>query len=599
MKRIPERIIQEILSRSEILHVVGDYVRLEKRGSRWVGLCPFHNEKTPSFGVNEDRGFFYCFGCHKGGDVITFVKEYEKCGYVEALERLAEKAGITIEYEGEEDAAAVETAKKRDALYELYERLAGTFNHLLVADPRGKRALDYAHSRRLDTEAISSFRLGYVPAERPWLHKFLKSRSYSDDFLADSGLFSRKYPDYCIFTDRLVFPISDARGKIIGFGGRLLSGDGPKYINSPETAIFHKQDTLFGLARSIPAMRTSGEAILCEGYMDVMALHAAGASNAVAPLGTAFTEPQALLLKRYVSTVILCFDTDAAGRKAAERAIGIAESKGMSVKAMKISGAKDPAEMLEKYGPERLKKETQSTITSDDYVLENAKEIAIKAGAEGPTVAFDYLFPFIAAFTSDIRRDSVLERAATRLGVDPESVRADYFAFQSSGQKFSRREKIEPATVTTFAPGSDAALIAAIVANPHLYVRARAYLSPADFEDESLKDALIVMEECYRQEELSVATVVSRLADEGLRAYILEGAATGTYAVNPERFVDDGLYRVRERAMERQKKKIVARIRDYDPTRDGDELSLNDLLYEKMYLDGELTRIKDERHGRS
>ncbi|MFH2115688.1 MAG: toprim domain-containing protein, partial [Spirochaetota bacterium] len=426
-----------------------------------------------------------------------------------------------------------------------------------------------------------------------------KSRSYSDEFLAESGFFSRRYPDYCIFTDRLIFPISDVRGKIVGFGGRVLSGDGPKYINSPETTIFHKHETLFGLARSIPTMRTIGEAILCEGYMDVMALHAAGAANAVAPLGTAFTESQALMLKRYVSTVVLCFDTDAAGRKAAERAIGIAEAKGISVKAMKISGAKDPAEMLEKYGTERLKKETQSTITSDDYVLENAKEIALKAGTEGPTAAFDYLFPFIAAFTSDIRRDSVLERAATRLGVDPESVRTDFFNFQSSGQKLSRQEKHGPVTVSTFVPGSDAALIAAIVANPHLYVRARAYLGPADFEDESLKDAVIVMEECYRQEELSVATVTSRLADDGLRAYILEGAAAGTYAVNPERFIDDGLYRVRERAMERLKRKIVARIRDYDAERDGDELSLNDLLYEKMYLDGELTRIKDERHGRS
>jgi DNA primase len=599
MKRIPDRIIQDILSRSDILRVVGDYVRLEKRGSRWIGLCPFHNEKTPSFGVNEDRGFFYCFGCRKGGDVITFVKEYEKCGYIEAIELLAEKAGITIEFEGEEDAAIAEASKKRDALYELYERLTVTFHHLLVSDIRGRTALEYARSRRLDTEAIASFRLGYLPSDRTWLYKFLKSRSYSDEFLADSGFFSRKYPDYCIFTDRLLFPISDAKGKVVGFGGRVLSGDGPKYINSPETAIFHKQETLFGLSRSIPLMRSSGEAILCEGYLDVIALHSAGATNAVAPLGTAFTESQALMLKRYVSTVVLCFDTDTAGRKAAERTIGIAEARGISVKAMKITGAKDPAEMLEKYGPERLKKETLSTITSDDYVLENAKEIASQAGVEGPTAAFDYLFPFVAGFSSDIRRDSFLERAATRLGVDPESVRTDFFKYQSSGKQYQRREKTEPVTATTYVPGSDATLIAAIAANPHLYARARASLSPADFDDDSLKDAIIVMEECYRQEMLSVSTLVSRLADDSLKAFILEGAAAGTYAVNPERFIDDGLYRVRERAMERLKKKIVARIRDYDVERDGDELSLNDLLYEKMYLDGELTRIKDERHGRS
>jgi len=315
MKRIPEHVVQQIVSATDIVRIVGEYVRLEKRGARWVGLCPFHNEKTPSFGVNEDRAFFYCFGCKKGGDAITFIKEIEKCGYVEALERLAEKAGIAITYEGEEDPAEARAAKERDSLLELYERLAGTFHHLLLSDRSGAAALSYARNRHLSDETIAAFRLGYAPADRGWLYRFLKSKAYSDDFLASSGLFSRNYATTSIFSDRLMFPICDIRGRVVAFGGRILSGDGPKYINSPETAIFKKHETLFGLNMAASSMRSSGEAILCEGYMDTIAFHAAGVSNAVAPLGTAFTESQASILKRYARVIILSFDSDEAGKK--------------------------------------------------------------------------------------------------------------------------------------------------------------------------------------------------------------------------------------------------------------------------------------------
>ncbi len=596
MKRIPERIIQEIVSRTDIVRVVGEYVRLEKRGSRWTGLCPFHNERTPSFGVNEERGFFYCFGCKKGGDAITFIKEIEKCGYVEALEHLAEKAGVVIAYEGDEDPAEAQAAKERESLYELYERLAGTFHHLLMADPRGGEALAYVRGRRLPESALADFRLGYVPKDRSWLYRFLRAKSYSAEFLGKAGLFSSKYPESSIFSDRLIFPISDARGRVVAFGGRLLSGDGPKYLNSPETLIFKKHETLFGLSRAAQAMRTSGEAILCEGYMDTIAFHAAGVANAVAPLGTSFTESQAALLKRYASTLVLSFDSDEAGVKAAERAMGIAESMGLAVRVLRISGAKDPAEILEKNGPERLKNNSASTITSDEFILGNAASMLRTGDSESQSEAFGYLFPFIAGISSDIRRDAFMNAAATRLGADPASVRSDFSRFLNKGS--TKRANAQEAAPLKFIPSADAELIAAIVANSELFESARSEIGHGDFDEEPLKDAFITMEECYRSGDQSVTAITGRLTSEGLKEFILQRISDGAYSMNPERFVVDGVRRIKERALERQNQRLVARIREYDPDRDGDELSLNDLLYEKMYVDGELTRIKEERHGR-
>ncbi|HOX92644.1 MAG TPA: DNA primase, partial [Spirochaetales bacterium] len=351
MKRIPDHIVQQVIAQSDIVRVVGEYVRLEKRGSRWTGLCPFHTEKTPSFGVNEERGFFYCFGCKKGGDAITFIREMEGCGYVEAVERLATKAGVTISYEGEDDPEERKKAQEKDALYELYERLSGAFHHLLREDPRGSHALSYARSRCLGDDIITGFRLGYAPADRRWLSRFLESKGYSKDFLARSGLFSQNYADVSIFSDRLLFPIRDERGRTVAFGGRLLSGEGPKYINSPETAIFRKHDTLFALSDAREAMRSAAVAMVCEGYMDALAFHAAGVRYAVAPLGTSFTEGQAKLIKRYATSVVLAFDGDQAGIKATERAIGLAETQGLAVKVLRLSSGKDPAEYLEKLGP--------------------------------------------------------------------------------------------------------------------------------------------------------------------------------------------------------------------------------------------------------
>jgi len=597
MKRIPERLVREIRERTDIVSLVGEYVRLEKRGSRWVGLCPFHNEKTPSFGVNQDRGFFYCFGCKKGGDAITFVEEVERCGYVEALELLAEKAGVPLEYEGDENPEELEAARVRGSLYELYERLAGTFHHLLLSDERGAAALAYARGRGLGDEALRGFRLGYAPRDRTWLYRFLRSKSYSEGFLAETGLFSKKYPEVSIFSDRLMFPICDLRGRVVAFGGRLLSGDGPKYINSPETALFKKHDTLFGLSAAAQAMRASAQALLCEGYMDCIAFHAAGVGNAVAPLGTAFTEGQAALVKRYAATLVIGFDGDAAGSEATVRAIGIAVASGLNARVLRLEGGKDAAEILEKNGPERLKKNSVSTITCDDFMLEKAVSMLREGDSVSRSDAFSYLFAYMASIPSDVGRDAFMEAAASRLGADPASVRSDYARFLHK-EPTERNPTREERPSEPFRPNADSELLAALIAVPTLYEGVRNEIGAQDFDEERHREAFIALEEGYRAGDLGLPSLVGRLSDDSFKRFIMQKISDGAYAINPERFVTDGVIQVKERALERKKQRILARIREYDDERDGDELSLNDLLYEKMYLDGQLTRIKEERNGR-
>jgi len=596
MKRIPEGLVQEIQARNDILAVVGNFVRLEKHGSRWIGLCPFHNEKTPSFGVQPDKGFFYCFGCKKGGDSITFIKEIEKCGYIEAIERLAGIYGIPLVYEGSDDPAALQQQQQKEALYDLYKRLAGTFHHLLLADKKGEQALEYILARGFSRQTIEAFSLGYVPEDRGWVYNFLRKKAYSPDFLQRSGLFSSKYPEFSIFTGRLVFPIYDYRDRPVAFGGRTLTDRGPKYINSPETELFRKNENLFGLSAALPAIRESKKVIICEGYLDVMAFFEAGLPLAVAPLGTAFTDTQAQLLQRYAETAVLCFDADRAGIDATLRAFRTAEIRNLAVQVMKLPDAKDPAEILQKKGAHQLKISLESTITKDDYILERAR---ILAEATGTAEAYAFIFEYAGRLDSEIQKDELLGKMAAAFSLDPYSVFADFKKYIKKTETVSGVRQQENRVESLPTAPVDTGLIAALALNPEYFHTVRSELGANDFEDEALKDAYIVMEELFRKDELTIPNIIAGMRSDVLRAFIQQKGSTGDYALNPERFITDGLFRVRNRRLEQQKIKLVSRIKGYDPVRDADEVSLNDLLYEKMHLDGELARLKEEWHERN
>ncbi|MBU0934628.1 MAG: DNA primase [Spirochaetes bacterium] len=596
MKRIPDSLIQDIIQANDIVSVVGHYVRLQKQGSRWIGLCPFHNEKTPSFGVQADKGFFYCFGCKKGGDAVTFIKEMEHCQYIEAIERLAELAGIPIVYEGSDNPAELREQKFKTAMYELYNRLVGTFHYFLVEDKRGQQALTYIRERAISLETIQRFKLGFVPEERGWLYDFLLKKAYSKDFLAKSGLFSSKYQEFSIFGGRLVFPIVDIRSRPVAFGGRTLKDSGPKYINSPETVIFRKSENLFGLDAALNAVRNGKKAIICEGYMDVLAFHEAGENTAVAPLGTAFTDNQAQLLKRYAETLVLCFDSDKAGIEATLRAFKVAEKQNLAISVLGTEGAKDPAEILQKFGSLQLKKMAESTITRNDYIIEHALKIASQGNR---SEAFDFVFSNAAELSSEIQKDSLLESVAGAFNIDPYSVFADFKKYRHAPAQPLAKSENGAAILPIQANSVYSGFIAALVLNPEFFQLVRAEFSASDFELEDLKDVFIVMEELFRRDELTSSEIIPRLANPALRTFIHEKAASGDYSVNPDKVITDALFRLHYRKLETEKARLVSRIKSYDPVRDADEISLNDLLYEKMHLDGELARLKEEWHERN
>ena len=339
-----DEIIEEVRSRNDIVDVISTYVKLQKKGSSYFGLCPFHNEKSPSFSVSRQKQMYYCFGCGAGGNVFTFLMEYENYTFVEALKYLADRAGVELPEE-EYSREAKERADTRAILLEI-NKAAAQYYYIQLKSSRGAVGLEYFKKRKLSDETIKAFGLGYSNKYSDDLYRYLKSKGYKDDMIAKAGLISidEKNGVYDKFWNRVMFPIMDVNSRVIGFGGRVLGDGEPKYLNSPETMLFDKSRNLYGLNYA----RTSRKKymMLCEGYMDVISMHQAGYTNAVASLGTALTEQHAALLKRYTDQVILTYDSDGAGVKAALRAIPILKEVGISTKVLNLKPYKDPSSFM-------------------------------------------------------------------------------------------------------------------------------------------------------------------------------------------------------------------------------------------------------------
>ncbi|MDR0975319.1 MAG: DNA primase, partial [Ruminococcus sp.] len=367
---IPKSFIEELKLRTPIEGVIGAHVDLKRAGRNMTGLCPFHSERTPSFSVNTSEQYYHCFGCGAGGDVITFVMNYERLEYIEAIKLLAERAGLTVpESDGREEQFAKLKSKILSA-----NREAAKFFHSSLSEQRfSEKAVRYLNERGLTKKTIVRYGIGYARDGWDNLTKHLRGLGYTDYELKEARLSTGK-DDKCydFFRDRIMFPIIDLRGNVIGFGGRTIDKEGPKYINTPETPVFHKGRNLFSLQF---AKKTEAESyILCEGYMDVIALGQAGFENSVATLGTALTAEQARLLASYTKEVFLSYDSDEAGRKAASRAINILSEAGLRTKILEIKGAKDPDEYIKKFGADSFKNMLNKSGTATDFQLSKAEE---------------------------------------------------------------------------------------------------------------------------------------------------------------------------------------------------------------------------------
>lgn len=414
--RLSDSFLEQLRANTDIESVISPYVNLRRRGKNLVGLCPFHNEKTPSFTVYPENGSFYCFGCGVGGDVITFVRRMENLDYMEAVKQLADRAGMALPEDGYDDTLA----KKRTAVLAA-NRAAAKFFHSQLFTDRGRHALNYFLDRGLTMETIRHFGLGFAPDDWRALKNHLNEQGFDDILLESANLLRRsdkngKVSYYDNFRNRVMFPIIDPRGNVIAFGGRVLDDSKPKYINTSDTLVYKKSNGVFAL--NFAKNGNDGKLIIAEGYMDVIALHQAGFTNAVACLGTALTKEQANLLSRYADEIILSYDADEAGQKATARALGIFGTTVMEIKVLRLTGGKDPDEIIKKYGAQRFRDIINGAANDTEYRLLRARQGIDLSTDDGKVKYLSAATEVLAGIPSPVEVDVYASRLANELGVD-------------------------------------------------------------------------------------------------------------------------------------------------------------------------------------
>ncbi len=447
--RVPRGFSDEVRQQADIVRVVSDYVSLKKKGTNYWACCPFHQEKTPSFSVNASKQFFKCFGCGKAGDVFTFVMEIESCPFPEAVATVAEKTGIPIpvadnarDYE--------ESDRRRAELMQLNQWATEFFEQNLMGSAEGKRALDYLSQRGIAEATRQAFRLGYAPNSWDALGNFLKAKGASRAQIETSGLVSVKDNGsgfYDRFRGRLMFPISDTQGRVIAFGGRILGEGEPKYLNSPETAVYTKGQHLYGLHQAREAIRQRGFVILVEGYLDFLVPFQAGVKNLVASLGTALTDFQVKLLGRYVRQIVVNFDPDSAGVAATKRSLEVLLANGFKVNVLTLPDNLDPDEFIRKHGSDGYLKLLKTSHRFLDYIVEQAVKTKDPSTPAGKVETINEILPYLKLVRDRIERAEYVERIADRLKIDSKLIREEFKkAVETRQEKVS--ERIKTATLS-------------------------------------------------------------------------------------------------------------------------------------------------------
>ncbi len=589
--------IESVKRAADIVSVVGEYVKLDKRGSDFWGCCPFHGEKTASFHVIPEKNAYYCFGCHAGGaSAIKFIQEIEKISFPEAVELLAKKFGIVIQYE-ENGNVEYKVDHTKDDLKSLYNRLSSMFNYMLTQTPPGKKALSYIKSRGITDDIIEKFKFGYSPADRYWLKKFLLSKSFSEDLLEKSGLFSKNYKDLSLFSDRFMIPIFDERGDCVALSGRVIppaDESQRKYINSPETVIYSKKNTLFALNLAKRSMGEKGFAIICEGPMDCIAYHQAGITNAVASCGTSFTQEHIQKLKRYayskengISTVYLSFDSDGAGQAATLKAILACRKSGMAVKVIRLTGGKDPSEILLKFGADTLINDVNNAIIDSDYLFSSlANEYKVDT-PDGKTQFAMAFFQYVDSLQTDIQKESCLEQLCQKLNLSYQAVLRDYNNRDEARKRLEKRTETQVnAELPDIPKGMELRALIAVIADTNQFELMRRELNEDVFESQEAKKLFVILEDLYQQKNLSFSSICEHCDNPKLVQIITEAVMSGEYSKNTEQIVKDSIEIIKGKDLKRQKEYILERLKKLNnPTTVEQMAELNSLMKEKMNID--------------
>ena len=555
-----EDIIEQVRTENDIVDVIGDYVKLQKKGSSYFGLCPFHNEKSPSFSVSPHKQMYYCFGCGEGGNVISFLMKYENYSFIEAMEVLADRAGIALpkmEY-------SKEAKKEKDLKTKIIEinTEAAKFFHYLLKSDRGRTAYNYLRNRQLSDETIVRFGLGYADRYGNHLYQYLRKKGYHDNELKETGLFTFEEAHGVSdkFWNRVMFPIMDANNRVIAFGGRVMGDAKPKYLNSPETKVFDKSRNLYGLN----AARSSRKdyLLICEGYMDVISLHQAGFQNAVAALGTAFTSRHAALIKRYAKEVVLTFDSDEAGIKAALRAIPYLKDAGLAVKVLNMRPYKDPDEFIKALGREAYEDRIQNAVNYFIFQVDVEQKKYNLNDPQEKTAFHKKVAEMLLDFKDEIERDNYLESVCRTFQIPKEGL---IKLVKKTGLTYvGREEKIKDTPrVMKNAKKEDTSvnaqriLLAYLLDKNKWFKKVAEVLSPEDFVDDFYRQvALLFWEQMEQTGEANPAQIMDYFEDEEEHKKVAElfvsPIRTKLGLEEQEKAINDAVIKIKKESLEKK-----------------------------------------------
>ena len=513
-----DELIEEVRSRNDIVDVISGYVRLTKKGSTYFGLCPFHNEKTGSFSVSPNKQMYYCFGCGAGGNVFTFLMQYENFSFPEAMEALAERAGIELPKQ-EMSAQAKKEADKRQILLEI-NKAAGKYYYMLLRSEHGKQAYEYFKKRELSDATMQKFGLGYSDKYSDDLYRYLRKLGYDDAILKESGLVSidEVRGGHDKFWNRAMFPIMDVHNKVIGFGGRVMGDGEPKYLNSPETKVFDKSRNLYAL--NFARQTKKPQMLLCEGYMDVIALHQAGFDNAVASLGTAFTSGHASLLKRYTKEVYLTFDSDGAGIKAALRAIPILKEVGLTAKIINMKPYKDPDEFIKALGAEEYQKRIDAAENSFMFEIRILEQKYDMKDPEGKTAFQTEVAKKLLDFTTELERNNYMEAVADKYHMSFEALRNLVNQLGTQGGLVKERTPLKSGLNEKKHKKEDGMkqsqklLLTWLIEYDNLYDKIKDIITPEDFTEDIFRKVAELLYEQKKSGTVNPAQIISLFAEE-------------------------------------------------------------------------------------
>ena len=592
--RYSDDIIEEVRMKNDIVDVVSQYVKLTRRGSTYFGLCPFHNEKTPSFSVTPSKQMYYCFGCGAGGNVFNFVMEYENYTFGEALQHLADRAGVQlpkIEYSRE----ARQKAEERAALLEI-NKLAARYFYYQLRRESGKTAYAYLTGRGLSEETIKKFGLGYSDKFSDDLYKFLKSKNYSDMLLRDSGLFNvdERHGMYDKFWNRVIFPIMDVNNRVIGFGGRVMGDGKPKYLNSPETKIFDKSRNLYGL--NVARTTRKNYLILCEGYMDVISMHQAGFTNAVASLGTALTSGHARLLKRYTQEVLLLYDSDDAGVRAALRAIPILREAGVTSRVVNLRPHKDPDEFIKALGGEEFEKRLEQAMDSFMFRVHMAQREFSMKEPQGQNRFFERCAQMLLELSDELERNLYIEAIVKdyrNYGISVEDLRKRVNTLALKGTPAEQR--VQPKQTGTQQKKKENAgekaqklMLTWLVTYPGIFETVEKYIQPADFIVPLYRQVAEMLYEQHVQGDVNPARLLNSFIDSDEQrevSSLFNATIHLENAQEQDRAFADTVLRIKEESLKDKNK-------NWDPT---DMQGLQEIVKAKKELE-DLGRKRQQLH---